>query len=130
MLYKLVNKILNFILINVTHLRKPINILIIILVSLFILFIWSKSTTNKNEQSNYIADGMLMAFVNGTYMNFKEIDKNQSYCYKNIVWNDNNQHLKFKDIFDDDELIKSNGNNIFFHMTDCFNDGIPLLNPR
>lgn len=51
-------------------------------------------------------------------------------CYKNFVFNETNEHLKFKDILDDDVLQQSDGRNIFFHLTNCIYDGIPEINPR
>lgn len=54
----------------------------------------------------------------------------QSSCYKTTVFNDENKKHQFKDILDDEVLVKSNGNNIFFHLTNCINDGVPEMKPR
>lgn len=54
----------------------------------------------------------------------------QSLCYNNYVWNDGNKHLRFKYILDDNVLEKSKGKNIFFHLTNCFYDGVVEISAR
>lgn len=51
-------------------------------------------------------------------------------CYKNYIWNSENMHSRLNDILDDNLLQKSNGKNIFFHLTNCIHDGILRISPR
>lgn len=122
MLNKVYKKIFHY----VNQFIKPVNItkFIILLSCFFILYIITSPSNTKEI-------AYLIATANQTHaVNIEDNLEDQSLCYKNFVWNENNEYLKFKNIFDDNELEKSNGKNMFFHITDCIHDGIPLLNPR
>lgn len=114
MFVRFVKKILEYI----SQFIKPINILILIIGSTILMFLLFHSILHF--KSDY-----------GAEVNLPLIDDtNQSLCYVNFVWNEDNKHLKFKNIFDDDELVKSDGKNIFFHVTNCIHNGLPVINPR
>lgn len=51
-------------------------------------------------------------------------------CYKNFVFDKNNEKYRFPDIMNDEILKDSDGQNIFFHLTNCIHDGIPHINSR
>lgn len=95
---------------------KPINLLVTTLLSTCILWFYTflPITTLNSEM-------MMPLIIN---------ESDQSMCYNNFVWNDANKHLRFKYILDDDVLEKSNGKNIFFHLTNCLHDGIVEVNAR
>lgn len=57
-------------------------------------------------------------------------DTDQRSCYANFVFNDANIDLKLKYMENDEQLENSNGQNIFFHLTNCIYDGIVGLSPR
>lgn len=60
----------------------------------------------------------------------KNSPPDQSMCYHNYVFDKTNEKLKFMDISDDEFLKKTNGKNIFFHVTNCIHNGIPEINAR
>lgn len=96
---------------------KPICFYFIFLLSfaLFYFFVWLPYGYEFEDL------GFMLPFVN---------DSDQTLCYKNYVWNEQNEHLRFKFILDDDLLEKSNGQNVFFHLTNCINNGIVNMTPR
>lgn len=95
---------------------KPINLLVTALISTCILGFYTFLPNNK-----FHSEMMIPLVINKS---------DQSLCYNNFVWTDANKHLRFKYILDDDVLEKSNGNNIFFHLTNCLHDGIVEVNAR
>lgn len=54
----------------------------------------------------------------------------QKLCYKNFVFNEYNERLRFMDMVDDEVLKTSDSQNIIFHLTNCIHDGIPKINLR
>lgn len=95
---------------------KQIYFLILTFVSTCILWIYVYIPVNEISQQK-----LVLSQINTS---------DQTLCYKNYVWNDGNKHLRFKYILDDDTLEKSNGKNIFFHLTNCFHSGVVEISAR
>lgn len=57
-------------------------------------------------------------------------DSDNTMCYKNFVFNKFNEKYRFPDMADDEILQQNNGQNVFFHLSNCIHDGIPKINFR
>lgn len=57
-------------------------------------------------------------------------DPNRKQCYESYAFSGENMNKLFLDMINDDKLKNSNGQNIFFHLSNCIHDGIPKLNMR
>lgn len=95
---------------------NPLNLVILTVISTG--FLWVYVILPVNEEPNL---ELMLSLIN---------DTDQSLCYINYVWTRENEHLRFKYILDDDELEKSNGKNVFFHLTNCIHDGVAILSAR
>lgn len=96
---------------------KPINLLIITFIATSVLWFYVYLPVHDSDEFTE----KLLQSINTS---------DQNLCYQNFVWNDANRHLRFKYILDDDVLEKSNGKNIFFHLTNCIHSGIVEINAR
>lgn len=58
-----------------------------------------------------------------------KLTSNHRMCYKSFKTKFDKKY-KLMDIMDDEVLKNSNGKHIFFHLTNCINDGVPVINSR
>lgn len=66
-----------------------------------------------------------------SFKNFSDIDE----CYKSYAFDtyaEENYNNRLQDILllEDEVFSKTDGNNIFFHQTDCIHDGVVRLGAR
>lgn len=74
-------------------------------------------------------DSEVLTF-NEKLINITELQRNNTNCYSNFVFNKFNYEKLLLDISDDDVLKQSRSDNIFFHITNCIYDGVITINPR